>query len=77
MRNILRNTLLAINIISFGLVAIFGFTGIIYELFGPASYDKMLERLNIPWRFEQIWTFSLICLVVLIITYIMRKKLFS
>lgn len=76
MRDIVRIILLVINIISFGLVAIFGFTGIIYELLGPASYEKMLERLKIPWRFEQIWTFSLVCLATLIITYLLRKKFF-
>lgn len=76
MRDIIRIILLVINIISFGLVAIFGLTGIIYELLGPAGYEKMLERLKIPWKFEQIWTFMFICLAVLIITCFLRKKYF-
>ncbi len=76
MRAILRISLLIINIVSFALVLLFGVTGIIYELSGPASYEKMLEELKIPWSFERIWLFMFICLIVSIITYILRKKFF-
>lgn len=76
MRAILRISLLIINIVSFALVLLFGVTGIIYELSEPASYEKMLEELKIPWSFERIWLFMFICLIVSIITYILRKKFF-
>ena len=77
MRETLRILLLIINIVSFALVLLFGVTGIIYELSGPASYEKMLEELKIPWSFERIWLFMFICLIVSIIIYILRKKFFG
>ena len=77
MRDIIRIVLLVINIISFVLVAIFGMTGIIYEIFGPAAYEKMHKRLKIPWNFDKIWIFMFVCLAVLIITYFIRIKFFE
>lgn len=77
MREVLRMILLITNIISFALVLLFGATGIIYELLGPANYEKMLEKLKIPWSFERIWLFMFVCLIILIITYILRKKFFE
>lgn len=76
MREFLKVVLLIINIISFALVLLFGASGIIYELFGPANYEKMLHKLKIPWNFERIWLFIFVCLIILIITYILRKKFF-
>lgn len=76
MRKFLNIFLLIINIISFVLVLLFGASGIIYELFGPASYEKILQKLKIPWSFERIWLFMFVCLIILIITYILRKKFF-
>lgn len=77
MREVLRIILLITNIISFALVLLFGATGIIYELLGPANYEKMLEKLKIPWSFERIWSFMFVCLIILTITYILRKKFFE
>lgn len=77
MREVLRIILLITNIISFALVLLFGATGIIYELLGPANYEKMLEKLKIPWSFERIWSFMFVCLIILTITYILRKKFFG
>lgn len=76
MRKHLNIILLIINIISFVLVLLFGASGIIYELFGAASYEKTLQALEIPWSFEHIWSFMFVCLIILITTYILRKKLF-
>lgn len=76
MRKHLNIILLIINIISFVLVLLFGASGIIYELFGSASYEKTLQALKIPWNFEHIWSFMFVCLIILITTYILRKKLF-
>ena len=77
MRNAVRIALLVINIICFLLIAIFGVTGIVYEILGPAGYQKMLAKLKIPWSFQRIWTFMFICLVILIVTYFLRKKFFG
>ena len=76
MRKHLNIILLIINIISFVLVLLFGASGIIYELFGAASYEKTLQALKIPGSFEHIWSFMFVCLIILITTYILRKKLF-
>ena len=73
-KKILNTFLLIINIISFVLVFLFGVSGIIYELFGAANYEKMLAKRNIPFSFERIWLFMFLCLIILIITYIVRKS---
>lgn len=74
MRKLLNIILLTINTISFVLVLLFGASGIIYELFGPANYEKILQKLKIPWSFEHICLFMYVCLIILIITYFLRKK---
>ena len=76
-RVFLKVVLLVVNILSFSLVLLFGTSGIIYELFGPAGYKKMLEKLKISWSYESIWLFMFICLIIMIITYILRKKFFK
>ena len=77
MREILGYILLVINIISFILILLFGSTGIVYELFGPAIYEKILNELKITWSFERIWLFMGICLIILFTTYFLRKKFFD
>lgn len=74
MREILRIVLLIINIIAFAFVLLFGATGVIYEISGPAGYEKMLNKFQIPWEFEHIWLFMFVCLTILVITYFLRKK---
>ncbi len=74
MKEFLRVILLITNIVSFALVLLFGASGIIYELFGYLNYKKMLQNLKIPWSFEHIWIFMFVCLIILIITYMLRKK---
>ena len=76
MRKVLSIILLIINIISFVLVLLFGASGIIDELFGHANYEKMLQKLKIPWSYERIWVFMFVCLIILIVTYVLRKKFF-
>ena len=76
MKEFLNIILSIINIVSFVLVLLFGTSGIIYELFGPANYEKILQELKIPWSFERIWLFMFVCLIIMIITYILRKKFF-
>lgn len=77
MREVLRIFLLVINVISFVLVFLFGATGIVYELLGPSGYEKMLAELKISWGFERIWRFMFVCLIILFISYFLRKKYFE
>ena len=76
MREFLNIFLKIINIISFALVFLFGLSGIIQELLGHAVYVKMLQKLNIPWSYERIWLFMFVCLIITIITCILREKFF-
>jgi len=77
MSRVLRIILLIINIISFALVSLFGATGIICELLGPASYEKILAELKISWKFEHIWLFMFVCLIISVVTCLLRKKFFE
>ena len=76
-RKILKKFLLVINIISFALVSLFGASGIIFDLFGAATYEKMLVKLGIPWSFESVWVFMYVCLFISITSYFLRKKFFE
>ena len=76
-KKIISISLLIINIISFVLVLLFGASGVIYELFGAANYEKMLRKLRIPWSYERLWGFMFVCLIVLMTTYFLRKKFFT
>ena len=76
MKSYLSIILFIINIVSFVFVLLFGASGIVYELFGPAKYEIILQKLKIPWSFEHIWLFMFVCPMILIITYILRKKFF-
>jgi hypothetical protein len=75
-RKIIRFVLLMLNILSFGSVVLVGVTGIAYEILDPASYEKLLEWFRISWDFEQIWTFSILCSVIFLVTYTVRRKFF-
>ena len=77
MKGIIRIFLLVLNIIFLILLFINGLLGIVEEIFGPPIIEKVLEWLNIPWSYEKFFDVSYICLAVLIITYFLRKKLFS
>ncbi len=77
MRNIVRIFLLIVNYISFALVLLFGLSGVIYEILGPARYEKILAKLKIPWSFDRVWSFMFICLIIMILTYFLRKKFFE
>ena len=65
-----------LNILSFGSVVLVGVTGIAYEILDPACYEKLLEWFWISWDFEQIWTFSILCSVIFLVTYTVRRKFF-
>lgn len=75
MKEILKVGLLIINRLSFMCVLLFGATGIVYELLGPGRYEKILAKLRINWSFERIWLFVFVCLIISLVTYLLRKKL--
>lgn len=57
MKKVIAKILWVVNIISFALVGFFGASGIIYDLFGAGNYQRILEKLNIPWDYDSIWLF--------------------
>lgn len=67
--------LLIVNIISFVCVLIFGIFGVYEQIMGPADAEKLLKRLNISWSYNCILVLGFICLAIMIISYIVRKKL--
>ena len=77
MKKVVRIILLTVNIITFALVLIYGASGIIQTLFGAGVYEKMLVKIGIPWDYNQLWIFMYSCLLILIVTYILRKKFFE
>lgn len=77
MKDFLKILLLIINVVSFVFVLVFGATGFIYDLFGYAFYEKMLDKIGIPWNFNQIWIFCAICLIITVVVFIIRKKFFN
>lgn len=76
MKEIMRIVLFVINIATFVVVMLFGLSGVVYELLGPADYNKMLAKLKIPWCFNSIWSFVFVCFIISLITYLLRRKFF-
>lgn len=75
MKEIIRIILLVLNIVSFVIIAIIGVLGILSEPLGPAKFDDLLKSLNIPLNFNILWKISIIFIPILIITFVIRKKL--
>lgn len=76
MRHFIKNLLLIIQIVTFGTCAIIGLVGTIYD-FIQLKLETIFTRLNIPWNFEMARNIGMICLVVCIITTILKVKLLS
>ena len=75
MKKVIKTVLKVINIVSTLLVFLFGASGIIFDLFGPATYEKMLQKIGVIWSFERVWVFMFVCLIIMIISYFLRKKI--
>ncbi|MDR0890006.1 MAG: hypothetical protein LBM28_05095 [Oscillospiraceae bacterium] len=75
MKDFLRVFFSIINFISWGLLVIIGAAGIVYEIFGPVRYDKMIHALKIPLSLGRTYALTAICVLVLILCHFVRKKL--
>lgn len=71
----IKTILLIINVISFALTVVFGIFGIYEQIMGPSDAKKLLNRLKIPLSYNQTLLIGFICVVVMIISYIIRKNL--
>ena len=75
MKSILSCILLIINIVTFAITVLFAIFGV-YEYFcGPDRAEKMLEKMHIPLSYRQTLIIGFASLVLMGISYILRKHL--
>ena len=67
--------LLIINIISCVVAALVGIFGIIEQIVGAGCAERLLKKFNIPLSYRQIFFIGLVSVALMIITYILRRKL--
>ena len=62
-----------------GLIGILLITpfGLLGELFGIPFVENLLEKLNIPLNYNELGIIAIVCLVIMILSYFLRKKLFG
>lgn len=66
-----------IHVVSFCAVLLSGVAGILYEIVGHAKFEQILSDFGISKGFERVWIFSAIMLLLLVVTYFIKSKLFS
>ncbi len=76
MKEFIKIILLLINIISCIAVLVFGTFGILAEILNPPTFEKLLTKLKISLNFDSFLLVAYISVVVLIVTYFLRKKFF-
>ena len=77
MKTLFKAIIQVVHILSFCGVLLAGALGVIYEIVGYATFEKMLSSIGISKGFERIWIFSIIMLLLLIVTYFIKIRLFS
>ena len=77
MRRILKIGLLVVNVLTLIFVFVFFLFGLIENIFGAPGLDKLLKRLNIPLNSDSVLLFSIISIVIMIISYILLKKVWG
>ena len=69
------NTMLfIINIVSFVASILFAVFGIYEQIMGPAGAEKLLKKLHIPLSYNQVIIIGFACLVLMIVSHILRAK---
>jgi hypothetical protein len=76
-RRILEIGLLIMNVLSLIFVFIFFIFGLIENILGAPGLDKLLKWLNIPLNSDSVLLFSIISIVIMIISYILLKKVWE
>ena len=67
--------LLIINIISSVLSILFGIYGIFEQIVGAGCVERLLKKFKIPLSYNQIFIIGFVSVALMIITYILRRKL--
>ena len=71
----INTILMIVNIISFFATVLFSIFGVYEEIMGPANAEKLLKKLHIPLSHNQVLIIGLICIALMLVSYILRKKL--
>ena len=69
--------LLIIIVTSFAATVFFAIFGIYEQIMGPADAEKLLKKLHIPLNYNQTLIIGFASLALMIISYILRAKLFG
>ena len=77
MKEIIKTIIQIIHILSFCGMLLFGALGALYEIIGHAKFEKMLSAIGISKGFERVWIFGSITLLLSIITYVIKVKVFK
>lgn len=77
MREIIKKSVLIINVLSLTFVFIFFIFGLIENIFGSPGLDNLLKRLNIPMNSDSVLLFSIISIAIMIVSYILLKKVWD
>lgn len=71
----INTILLIVNIISFAATVLFAIFGVYEQIMGPADAEKLLIKLHIPLSYNQALIIAFVCLVLMIVSYILKAKL--
>ena len=75
MTDFINTILLIVNIISFATTILFAIFGVYEQIMGPADAEKLLKKIHIPLKYNQVLIIGFVCLALMIISYILRAKL--
>ncbi len=75
MKNVIQTILLVINIVFLVLTLAFGAIGIYEQITSPAVIENLLKKIHIPLTYSQFLIIGLVCVAIMIATYILRKML--
>ena len=75
MINIVKVIFRILNVLLAVVVVVIGGSGIICELFGVQKYDEFVKSIHGSLSFQLVWYCGIIATVLLIVVYLIRKKL--
>ena len=75
MTDFINVVLRIVNIISFAATVLFAIFGVYEQIMGPANAEKLLKKLHISLSYNQALLIGFVCLVLMIVSYILRAKL--
>lgn len=75
MMHFFKTVLMIINIISFIAVVAFGVFGVVEYILGSKGAENSLQKIGVTWGYNKVLLVGFICLAIMIISFIARKKL--